>query len=174
MKNEFLTWKNFLSKEKNKEYFIKIFNFINFQKTCGKKIFPEKKDIFKSIKLTPLKNIKIVIIGQDPYYKEDQADGLCFSVKKNSKIPPSLRNIFKELKNSIKNFIIPKHGCLNKWAIQGVLLLNTVLTVEENRPNSHINIGWQKFTDKIIEIINFNCYKVIFILWGYHAKKKSY
>lgn len=123
--------------------------------------------------LTELNTIKVVILGQDPYYKYNQAHGLAFSVQRGITIPPSLMNIYKELNNNQVNFKIPNHGCLESWAKQGVLLLNTVLTVEKDRPGSHINIGWERFTDQVISIINKYCTQVVFLLWGENAQKKS-
>lgn len=115
--------------------------------------------------------MKVVIIGQDPYYRVNQANGLAFSVNYNTAIPPTLNNIFKELKNDLNNFKTPRHGCLYKWALQGVLLLNMILTVESGKPRSHTNIGWEIFTKQIINIINMNLNGIIFLLWGNYASK---
>ncbi|MDQ1237651.1 MAG: uracil DNA glycosylase [Wigglesworthia glossinidia] len=167
-----ITWQNLLKQEKNKKYFYDIFEYINIRRKLGINIYPEKKNIFKALQLTPINKIKVVILGQDPYHGFNQADGLCFSVKSGCKIPPSLKNIFIEIKNSVPNFIIPKNGCLEKWAFQGVLLLNSILTVEEGRPNSHAKIGWELFTNQVIKYINQFCKQIIFILWGNYAKKK--
>ncbi|WP_343184158.1 uracil-DNA glycosylase [Buchnera aphidicola (Ceratovacuna keduensis)] len=165
-----ITWKNILDKKK-KKYLYEILNFIRLER-LNKVIYPSDKNIFSAFKYTSFKNIKIVMLGQDPYYKNGQANGLSFSVNYGIKIPPSLNNIFKELKSSIKYFNIPKHGNLLKWANQGILLLNTILTVEENKPNSHKDIGWTHFTDTIIEKISFYKKNVIFLLLGKNAQKK--
>lgn len=134
----------------------------------GVTIFPPEKDVFTAFRLTPLNKIKVVILGQDPYHQPNQAHGLSFSVLPNIKIPASLRNIYKELQDDLG--IEPaKHGCLEAWARQGVMLLNTVLTVEYNKPGSHQNIGWQKFTNRVLEIINAKSNKVVFMLWGAYA-----
>lgn len=173
MNSTILTWENLLKKEKNKKYFCDIFKYIHMRSSSGIKIYPERRNIFKSLKLTPIHSLKVVILGQDPYHAFKQADGLCFSVQIGSKIPPSLKNIFIEIKNNIPSFIIPtKYGCLNNWALQGVLLLNSILTVEEGKPFSHAEIGWELFTNKIITDINQFCKQIIFVLWGKYAKKK--
>ena len=134
-------------------------------------VFPPKEDIFKALELTPLENIKAVILGQDPYHGQGQANGLAFSVYKGVKIPPSLRNIFKEL-NTDLGIEIPKHGDLTTWAKQGVLLLNSVLTVEKEKPASHKNIGWEEYTDNLISEISGKKEHVVFILWGKYAEGK--
>jgi len=135
--------------------------------------FPDKKNIFKALELTPLENVKVVILGQDPYHGEGQANGLAFSVNKDIKIPPSLKNIYKEL-NTDLNIEIPTHGDLTHWAKQGVLLLNSVLTVEPGRPGSHANIGWERYTDQIIKQISTEKEHIVFILWGKYAESKKY
>ena len=135
-------------------------------------VFPERENIYKAFELTPLENIKVVIIGQDPYHGKGQAEGLSFSVQKGVKQPPSLKNIFKELKSDTK-YDIPESGSLQKWAKQGVFLLNTTLTVREKSPASHAKIGWQTFTDHVIQCINEQTEHVVFILWGAHAQKKE-
>lgn len=122
--------------------------------------------------MTPLNKVKIVILGQDPYYKHNQANGLAFSVPHCVSIPPSLFNIYKEISNNYNNFVWPKHGFLKCWAEQGVLLLNTILTVEKGKANSHVTLGWEKFTDHILKIISDNCKNIIFLLWGKQAQKK--
>lgn len=135
-------------------------------------IFPTKKDIFKALEITPLENIKAIILGQDPYHGLGEANGLAFSVNKGVKIPPSLRNIFKEL-NSDLGVKIPTHGDLTSWAKQGVLLLNSVLTVEKDKPASHKNIGWEEYTDNLISEISNRKNHVVFILWGKYAQSKA-
>ncbi len=134
-----------------------------------KTIFPKVENVFNALNLVSPENVKVVIVGQDPYHGENQAHGLCFSVEKGVNFPPSLRNIFKELKSDIncKTF---KSGNLTKWAKQGVLLLNTVLTVEKSKANSHKNKGWEEFTSEIINILNSREKPVVFMLWGGHAK----
>ena len=139
----------------------------------SKKVFPAPANIFNAFNLCPLDNVKVVIIGQDPYHGENEAHGLAFSVKKGVRIPPSLRNIFKELKNEYEDFEIPNNGCLMPWVEEGVLLLNATLTVEKDKANSHKNIGWQNFTDKIIELINQKEEPVVFLLWGNFAISKK-
>lgn len=167
-----LTWHQILKKEKSQEYFLKIFSFIQNEKKLGKIIYPNKKNIFNAFRLTPLEKIKIVIVGQDPYHGFEQAHGLAFSVLPNATIPPSLKNIFKEISTDINKKFFPKNGCLISWATQGILLLNTILTVEHGKPYSHANIGWETFTNKVIMLINAHCTNIIFFLWGMYAQKK--
>ena len=165
------TWQNLLSDEKKQPYFQAILHFINAQKLAGKIIYPEHTDIFNAFKYTPFEAVKVVILGQDPYHGAHQAHGLCFSVKPGVTTPPSLKNIFKALYQDLGN-PIPNHGCLESWAKQGVLLLNTVLTVEAGKPHSHAKIGWEKFTDKVIAQLNDHRQGLIFLLWGAHAQSK--
>ena len=167
------SWKPLLSDEVLKPYYLKIQQFLERQDKLGKVIYPPRKDIFNAFNLTTPQNVKVVIIGQDPYHGYGKAHGLCFSVKKGAKIPPSLRNIFKELEDDI-GCEIPIHGDLSHWASQGVFLLNTILTVEEKQASSHQGIGWEEFTDKVIQTISDNKEKVVFILWGNYARKKEY
>ncbi|WMY95245.1 MAG: uracil-DNA glycosylase [Arsenophonus sp.] len=167
------TWVDIINKEKKEDYFRKILEYLTIEKQKGKIIYPPKKDIFNAFHYTELSKIKVVILGQDPYHGPNQAHGFAFSVPKNIAIPPSLSNIYKELKKDIPNFQYPNHGCLINWAQQGVLLLNTVLTVESGKANSHFHLGWEKFTNKVIMAINQYCIGVIFLLWGVHAQKKS-
>ncbi len=141
------------------------------KKKMGKKIFPREEDVFTALELTSFKDVKVVILGQDPYHGENQAHGLAFSVKKGIPKPPSLVNIFKELQSDL-GLLPPEHGCLEDWARQGVLLLNTVLTVEESKPGSHHGKGWEIFTDRIIQILNQKKDHLVFILWGSPAQKK--
>jgi len=135
-------------------------------------IYPDKYDIFNSLHLTPFSGTKVVIIGQDPYHGPGQAHGLSFSVKPGVSLPPSLQNIFKELQNDL-GYAIPKNGDLTKWTRQGVLLLNTVLTVRQGNPNSHKGVGWESFTDQVITCLNQREEPVVFILWGAHAQAKQ-
>ncbi|BAP58484.1 uracil-DNA glycosylase [Candidatus Tachikawaea gelatinosa] len=151
-----------------------MFIFLNKELSLGKTIYPKKNDIFNAFKFTPFEKIKVVIIGQDPYYHYNQAHGLAFSVLPTYKpIPASLKNIYKEIKNNFNYVNVPNNGYLKKWADQGILLLNSVLTVESGKPNSHKNIGWEIFTNTIIKIINHYKKKVIFVLWGNYAKRKE-
>ena len=165
-----LSWKTMLGEEKQKPYFQKILQFVKNERAAGKKIYPPQQDIFNALKLTPYETVKVVIIGQDPYHGPHQAHGLAFSVREGVRPPPSLPNIFIELNNDLK---IPKphHGCLEKWANQGVLLLNTILTVEAGKPQSHENIGWQQFTDTVIKSLNDHPHPLVFLLWGAHAQR---
>ena len=164
------SWHNLLENEFNKDYFSKIIIFVK-EAYKNKNIFPPPSMIFNAFNLTPIKKVKVVIIGQDPYHGEGQAHGLSFSVPKGIKVPPSLLNIYKELKEDI-NKKIPNDGCLENWATQGVLLLNSVLTVESGKPNSHKNIGWEKFTEAIISILSKKK-NIVFLLWGNYAHKKE-
>mgnify|MGYP000932408887 FL=1 len=164
-------WDELLEEEFKKEYFRKIFSIL---KEESKKyyIFPKYDDLFNAFRLTHYEDIKCVIIGQDPYHGYGQANGLAFSVNRDIEIPPSLRNIYREL-NSDLNIPIPTHGDLTKWANEGVFLLNAVLTVRENQPGSHKDIGWQRFTDEVIKLINQKEESVVFILWGKFAQSKE-
>ncbi|BBA84744.1 uracil-DNA glycosylase [endosymbiont of Euscepes postfasciatus] len=165
-----ITWNKIFKIEKEKKYFKKIKKYIYISKKNKKIIYPNNEDIFNAFKLTKFNNIKIVIIGQDPYYKKNQANGLSFSVNKNIMIPPSLKNIYTELKRDLNNFKYPNHGYLKKWSTQGILLLNLILTVEEKKPLSHEFIGWKIFTKRIINIINIYKSNIIFLLWGNYVK----
>ena len=164
-------WDLILSDTINTKYFKELMKKIEKQYK-EKTIYPEYDNIFNALKLTPYNKVKAVIIGQDPYHNPNEAHGLVFSVKENVKIPPSLRNIFNELKNDL-NIDIPSSGNLTKWANEGILLLNTILTVEKNKPLSHKNIGWELFTDTIIRKLNNKKNPVVFILWGSFAKSKK-
>ncbi|MDR7871114.1 MAG: uracil-DNA glycosylase [Tissierellaceae bacterium] len=164
-------WEELLKPEMNKEYYQKLRTFlINEYKT--KTIYPDMNNIFSALNLTSYKDTKVVILGQDPYHGPNQSHGLAFSVSPGVRIPPSLRNIYKEL-NSDLGCYIPNNGYLMKWADQGVLLLNASLTVIANNANSHNKIGWEIFTDHIIELLNERESPVIFILWGNNAKSKE-
>lgn len=167
------TWKDLLGAEKQAPYFQNIMQFVQGERTAGKSIFPPQEDVFNAFKATEFHQVKVVILGQDPYHGPGQAHGLCFSVKPGIKTPPSLLNMYKELQQSIPGFAIPNHGYLQKWAEQGVLLLNTVLTVEQGKAHSHSRIGWEAFTDKVIEQLNAHGEGIIFMLWGSHAQKKG-
>lgn len=164
-------WDDILSDEFEKEYYQNLRHFLDNEYST-KTIFPSKDNIYTALKLTPYKDVKVVILGQDPYHEINQAHGLAFSVNKNVDIPPSLVNIYKELKNDL-GYEIPNHGYLIDWAKQGVLLLNTVLTVQEHKANSHKAKGWEILTDKIIEKLNEKQEPVVFILWGNNARNKA-
>lgn len=167
MKQKLTDWDEILKDEFQKPYMKSLKDFLEREEFVGKKIFPNLNEIFAAFDMTPFYETKVVILGQDPYIKRNQAHGLAFSVKKGESIPPSLKNIFKEL--NIKS----DNGCLRQWAVQGVLLLNTVLTVEEGRSKSHKGRGWERFTDKVIEILNNKKEHMVFILWGKEAQKKG-
>lgn len=166
------SWKEQLFEELNKDYFKNILRFIAEEKAAGKIIYPKEEDIFQAFALTPFDQVKVVILGQDPYHNPRQAHGLSFSVQSSIKIPPSLVNIFKELKTDL-GIEAPLSGNLNNWAKQGVLLLNAALTVEANKPMSHSKIGWQVFTDAVIKKISTQKQNVVFILWGKFAQSKA-
>ena len=165
------SWDLVLYDEMQKSYFKYIRDYIKEERLL-KTIYPPAQDLFNAFKLTDFKDIKVVILGQDPYHGEKEAMGLSFSVRRGVRTPPSLRNIFKELNNDLGCFI-PNNGYLLKWAEQGVLMLNSVLTVEKDRPASHKGRGWEIFTDKIIEEINKKDTPVVFLLWGNFAKQKQ-
>ena len=163
-------WDSILEQELKKDYFKNLISFID-QEYEKNEIFPSKNEIFNAFKLTDYENVKVVILGQDPYHGYDEAEGLAFSVKNHIKRPPSLRNIFKELKNDLN--IDRENNSLQDWALQGVLLLNAILTVKKDTPLSHKNIGWEQFTDEVIKIINEKEEPVVFVLWGNFAKTKK-
>ena len=166
------SWKPYLDNELAKDYMKNLLAFIAKERAAGKKIFPSDQNIFNAFRYTPFDKVKVVIIGQDPYHGENQAMGLLFSVPKKTRIPPSLRNIYKELQNDL-GITPPAHGDLRSWAAQGVLLINTVLTVEEGKPGSHQKKGWEQFTDHIVDILNTYHQGLIFVLWGNFAKSKE-
>ena len=157
-------WLDALKGEFKKPYYKELFNKVN-EEYRTRLIFPPADDIFNAFHLTPLSKVKVVILGQDPYHNVGQAHGLCFSVKKGVDIPPSLVNIYKELHDDL-GCTIPNHGCLTKWAEQGVLMLNTVLTVRAHQANSHRGIGWEEFTDAAIRVLNEQDRPMVFMLWG--------
>ena len=166
------SWLKHLEPEFSKDYMLQLKKFLSHEYEKNKNIYPKKNQYFRALDLVPLDQVKVVILGQDPYHGEGQAHGLSFSVEDGVRFPPSLQNIFKEL-NSDLGLQIPKSGNLQRWAEQGVLLLNSVLTVEKDKAASHQKQGWEVFTDKIIEVINNNCDHVVFILWGSYAQKKA-
>ena len=163
-------WSEALSPEYKKDYYRKLYKFIG-EEYAARQIFPPGDDIFNAFHLTPLSEVKCVIIGQDPYHNEGQAHGLCFSVKPGVDIPPSLVNIYKELNEDIGCYI-PNNGYLVKWAKQGVLMLNAVLTVRAHQANSHQGMGWEQFTDAAIRAVNAQDRPIVFLLWGGYAPKK--
>ena len=167
------TWQDALGPQKEAEYFTRLMARVESEREAGKVIYPPQQDVFNALKFTPLESVKVVILGQDPYHGPDQAHGLCFSVLPGVKTPPSLVNIYKELAADIDGFVIPKHGTLTRWAEQGVLLLNTVLTVEQGKAHSHAKWGWETFTDAVIDAVNRHQQGVVFLLWGSHAQKKG-
>lgn len=171
LKNIHKSWQFHLQKEFNQPYFIELTNFLESEKLAYT-IFPKEEDVFKAFELTPFDAVRVVIIGQDPYHGLNQAHGLSFSVNKGIKVPPSLQNIFKELQAD-NNCPIPTHGNLIKWARQGVLLLNTTLTVRAGLPGSHQKKGWETFTDTVIKCISDEKEHVVFLLWGNYAKTKT-
>lgn len=164
-------WDKILEEEYHKEYFVNIVKYIN-KAYKERPIFPPKNYILRALSLTDYDNVKVVILGQDPYHGIGEANGLAFSVNNGVKLPPSLQNIYKELHNDL-GINIPNNGDLTCWAREGILLLNSVLTVEKDRPASHKNLGWEKFTDAIISKVNEKNNPVVFILWGNFAKSKK-
>ncbi|MBW6421442.1 uracil-DNA glycosylase [Rhizobium sp. XQZ8] len=166
------SWKFALEAEFSDPYMAELKRFLVAEKQAGKHIFPKGSEYFRALDLTPLDEVKVVILGQDPYHGQGQAHGLCFSVKPGVRIPPSLVNIYKEMQSDLG---IPpaNHGFLEHWAEQGVLLLNSVLTVEEGKAAAHQGKGWERFTDAVIRTVNDECDGVVFILWGSYAQKKA-
>lgn len=164
-------WDNILNEEFEKPYYKNLQSFLD-EEYKQHIIYPEIYDIFNAFKYTSYNDTKVVIIGQDPYHEEGQAHGLCFSVNKGIKIPPSLRNIYKEIQNDL-GITPPSHGNLTSLATQGVLLLNTSLTVRQGMANSHKNKGWEKFTDSVIKVLNEREKPIVFLLWGGNAKQKA-
>lgn len=165
-------WLKHLETELNQDYIKRLELFLAEQKNNKKIIYPSEQNYFRALDLVDIKDVKVVILGQDPYHGEGEAHGLCFSVQEKIKIPPSLRNIFNELKTDL-NIETPASGDLSRWAQQGVLLLNSVLSVEKDKAASHQKQGWETLTDKIISVVNENCEHVVFILWGAYAQKKA-
>jgi uracil-DNA glycosylase len=165
------TWTDLLGPEKAEPYFRDLLRFVAQRRRVAQ-VYPEPSQVFESIRLCPLERLKAVIVGQDPYHGPGQAHGLCFSVQPGVRPPPSLVNMFQEMESDLG---IPpaNHGFLESWSKQGVLLLNSVLTVERSKPKSHADRGWERFTDKVIEMLNTHCRGLVFILWGSHAQKKG-
>ncbi len=167
------SWLEHLSAEFDKPYMQQLSQFLRAEKASGKIIYPSGENIFNALNTTTLDRLKVVILGQDPYHGPNQAHGLSFSVLKGVKTPPSLQNIYKEI-NTDLGIPIPNHGNLQSWAEQGVLLLNSVLTVEHALATSHQKRGWEQFTDAIISVINRECQNIVFLLWGSYAQKKGH
>lgn len=167
-----ISWQHLLEEEFAKPYFKEMMQFLKSEEKKGKVIFPERSKIFQAFHTTPFDQVKIIILGQDPYHRPGQAMGLSFSVPDGVRIPPSLRNIYKELNRST-GFDVPGHGDLTEWAKQGVFLLNTILTVEEGRAGSHRKIGWEIFTDQVIKKLSDFRSHLVFLLWGNHARSKK-
>lgn len=167
-----MTWEEVIALEKQKNYYKNLKNEIDkkYEETI---VFPKKENIFKAFTLTKLDNLKVVILGQDPYHGVGQAQGLAFSTPSNIKNPPSMQNILKEIESDLGRKSVCENGDLTTWAEQGVLLLNTVLTVQESKAGSHQKLGWEIFTDNIIKYISQNCNDIVFLLWGSPAIKKS-
>lgn len=166
------SWWPYLGGEFEKPYMQQLRGFLKQEKDQHKVIFPHSSHWFNAFQLTPLDQVRVVILGQDPYHGPGQAHGLCFSVRAGVAIPPSLRNIYQELQQDV-GFQPPAHGCLTHWARQGVLLLNSVLTVEQGQAASHQKQGWETFTDKAIEVVNQHAPTCVFLLWGSHAQRKA-
>lgn len=168
-----MQWQDLLGSEKQQPYFQQTLTAVQQARAGGQVIYPPDSEIFNAFKLTPLSELKVVVLGQDPYHGPNQAHGLAFSVRPGVRVPPSLLNIYKELALEYADFQVPSHGYLQSWAEQGVLLLNTVLTVVANEPNSHRALGWEQFTDQVIRQISQHCEQLVFLLWGSHAQKKA-
>jgi uracil-DNA glycosylase len=164
------SWHQILAAEFDKPYFHQLQDFISTERQT-QTIFPPAADVFTAFELTPYENVRVLLLGQDPYHRDNQAHGLCFSVNPGIKIPPSLVNIYKELKTDL-DLQIPNHGYLVPWAQQGILMLNAVLTVRAHTPNSHKDRGWETFTDAVIAKVNQKTDPVVFVLWGAYAQKK--
>ena len=165
------SWDEVLKGEFDKDYYLSLREFLK-KEYYTKTIYPDMYDIFNALKYTPYEDVKAVILGQDPYHQPGQAHGLCFSVKKGVRMPPSLVNIYKELESDL-GIEPPGHGCLEEWAKNGVLLLNTVLTVRRSEPGSHKGKGWEVLTDRIIQLLNERKQPMVFILWGSFARSKK-
>ncbi|MCH8536626.1 MAG: uracil-DNA glycosylase [Alkalimonas sp.] len=166
-------WQQVIGAEKQQPYFQRILAEIKQARASGQVIYPADSEVFNAFKLTPFAELKVVLLGQDPYHGPNQAHGLAFSVRPGVAIPPSLRNMYKELTQEYDDFKAPSHGCLTSWAKQGVLLLNTALTVVANQANSHRDLGWQQFTDQVIAAVSQHAEHVVFMLWGANAGRKA-
>ena len=167
------SWYTALENEFQKPYMLGLNQFLAQENKQGTNVYPKPSDVFNAFNLTPFNEVKVVILGQDPYHGANQAYGLSFSVQKGVAVPPSLKNIYKELQADILGFNIPSHGDLSSWAKQGVLLLNVTLTVRANEPGSHQKMGWEQFTDNAIKALSAEKSGLVFILWGRHAQAKA-
>ena len=167
-----VSWQEHLGEEFSKPYMLELKEFLKQQDANKKIIYPQKDKYFSAFASAPFAKCKVVILGQDPYHGPGQAHGLCFSVQRGTALPPSLQNIYKELQSDL-GISKPNHGCLESWGWQGVLLLNSVLTVEDGKAGSHQNKGWEKFTDRVIQVLNEKRENLVFILWGAYAQKKA-
>lgn len=168
-----ISWHDVIGAEKQQSYFQQIMDAVKQARAAGEVIYPPEADVFNAFRYTEFNQLKVVILGQDPYHGPNQAHGLSFSVRPGVPVPPSLKNMYKELALEYPDFVVPQHGYLESWARQGVLLLNTVLTVIANQPNSHRHLGWETFTDNVIKAISQHAEPVVFLLWGSHAIKKQ-
>lgn len=167
-----LTWHDLLGPLKEQPYFTHALSYYDQDVAAGHRCFPPRHEIFNAFRLTKFEDLKVVILGQDPYHELGQAMGLSFSVRPEVRVPPSLVNIYKELSQDIPGFVPPPHGCLVSWARQGVLLLNAILSVREGQAMAHANQGWEQFTDEVIKLINQNSQNVVYLLWGAQARNK--
>ncbi len=165
------SWLPALGGETTQPYYVQLYRFVGEERRKHK-VYPPGEDVFNALRYTPLERVRVVIIGQDPYHEENQAQGLAFSVRPGVAVPPSLVNIYKELHYDVQ-FRIPNHGCLIPWAEQGVLLLNAVLTVRAHQANSHQGKGWENFTDAVLRAVNAKSSRVVFLLWGSYAQRKA-
>lgn len=165
-----VSWQDALGEETHKPYVKELAEFVEQERERGP-VYPPREEVFAALHATPLDRVKVLILGQDPYHGEGQGHGLCFSVRPGVRTPPSLRNIYKELRDDLGH-PVPDNGCLTPWARQGVLLLNTVLTVRAGEANSHKGKGWETFTDAVIRAVSGRADPAVFVLWGNHAKKK--
>lgn len=172
MADQVLTWHDLLGPLKQEPCFKNALAYYDQDVASGNRCFPPRHEIFNAFRLTPFSDLKVIILGQDPYHELGQAMGLSFSVRPGVKVPPSLVNIYKELSQDIPGFTPPPHGCLVSWARQGVLLLNAILTVREGQAMAHANQGWEKFTDAVIKLINEHSEHVVYLLWGAKARNK--
>ncbi len=168
-----LTWQQAIGAEKQQPYFMQLWQRVKQARQAGVTVYPPSGEVFSAFTSTEFAAVRVVILGQDPYHGAGQAHGLAFSVRPGVDIPPSLRNIYQELASDIADFVPPQHGCLQHWAEQGVLLLNTVLTVQAGQAHSHANWGWEQFTDRVVAQLNAHRDGLVFMLWGSHAQKKG-
>lgn len=166
------SWHQAIGSDLQEDYMVSLFRFLGNEVACGKKIFPCSHNVFAALDATAVADVKVVILGQDPYHGEGQAHGLSFSVPPGVAVPPSLRNIYKELQQDV-GISAPSHGCLQTWSEEGVLLLNSVLTVEAGRAGSHQGKGWERFTDRIISYLSQELSSIVFVLWGNYAQRKG-